>query len=154
MKTFMFAFIILALSWAQATSTVQHMNYDRIESELNSLYPSTKIPNQVIVTNNHKIISNFFKLAQKYQLIQKSTNLNSINQNNVYLSALVSCQDSIEIYYFLQEVSNFRTIKRIPLFYLSLVENSNLIRNLSDQEKNLLLLRSEKLTPKIRFCQH
>jgi hypothetical protein len=153
MKTYLLTVILMASSWAQATSTVQHMNFDRIEKELNSLYPSPKMSNQVIVTNNPQTISQFFKLTHKYQLIQKSTNLNNINLNNVYLSALVSCQDAIEIYYFLQEVSNFITTKRVPIFYLSLVEHSALLRQLSNREKSTLLLGTEMLTPQTRFCK-
>lgn len=153
MKSYIFAIILVISNWALATSTVQHMNYDRIEKELNSLYPSPKIPNQIIVTNNTQTISIFFELAKKYQLIQRSMSLKNINQNNVYLSALVSCQDSTEIYYFLQEVSNFKTTMRVPLFYLSLAEHSSLLRRLSNQEKSTLLLGTEKLTSQTRFCQ-
>ena len=137
MKKYSVIFILLLSQWTQATSVTHHMNFDRIENELHVLYPSPKIKNQIITTNNSQKIISLLKLIEKYQ---RSKNILLNAENEIYLSALISCQDSSEIYYFIQEIKNFKTLKRKPLFYLSVAENRSFLQSLSTAEKQTLLM--------------
>lgn len=153
MKTYLFIIALAMPTWAHATTTVQHMNYDRIIKELNSKYPSPTIPNQIIVTNNRQIISEFLKVTLKYGLVQRTSDVKMIKQNSTYLSILISPHGPTEIYYFLHEVSNFKTNKSIPLFYLSPAEQSTFLGQLSTQEKKALYLGTENFSTPNRFCR-